>query len=84
MTIHDMDLSELATYFESESKRENIWESVTHDWMIENINLLGTSLQQYVQAFYHLRPGRQRPHRLPGPHVHGSANLYLLPGGDLG
>ena len=51
--IDDMDLSELANCFEAESKQENIWESVTHDWMIENINLLGATLQQYVQAFHH-------------------------------
>jgi hypothetical protein len=36
--IDDMDLAELANCFETESKQENIWESVTHDWMIENIN----------------------------------------------
>jgi len=52
-SIDDMDLSELATYFEAESKQENIWESVTHDWMVENIDLLGASLQQYVQTWYH-------------------------------
>lgn len=51
--IDDMDLSELANCFEAESKQENIWDNVTHDWMVENINLLGTSLQQYVQTFYH-------------------------------
>ena len=51
--IDDMDLSERAIFFEAESKQENIWESVTHDWMVENINLLGASLQQYVQTFYH-------------------------------
>ena len=51
--IDDMDLSQLATYFEQESKAENLWESVTHDWMVENIDLKGASLQQYVQTWYH-------------------------------
>ena len=51
--IDDMDLSELANYFEQESKAENIWESVTHDWMVQNIDQLGASLQQYVQTWYH-------------------------------
>ncbi len=48
-----MDQSEPATRFEQESKQDNIWDSVTHDWMAENIGLLGASLQQYVQTFYH-------------------------------
>ena len=43
----------LVNYFKQESKQENIWKSVTHDWMIENINLRGASLHQYIQTFYH-------------------------------
>jgi len=50
--IDDMTLSQLATYFEAESKSENIWESVEHDWMVDNINDLATSLQEFVQIFY--------------------------------
>ncbi|TDW96836.1 hypothetical protein [Dinghuibacter silviterrae] len=50
--IDDMDLSELATYFEAESKSVNIWESVEHDWMVANIASLATSLEQFVQTYY--------------------------------
>ena len=47
-----MDLAELANCFEAESKQENIWESVTHDWMVNNIAQLATSLEQFVQTWY--------------------------------
>jgi hypothetical protein len=51
--IDDMTLAQLATYFESESKSENIWESVEHDWMVENIGEMAASLEDFVQTFYH-------------------------------
>lgn len=50
--IDDMDLSELANYFEAECKAQNIWESVEHDWMVDNIDALATSLQEFVQTYY--------------------------------
>ena len=50
--IDDMTLAELATYFEAESKSANIWESVEHDWMVDNIATLATSLEQFVQTYY--------------------------------
>lgn len=50
--INDMTLSELATYFELESKSNNIWESIEHDWMVDNIATLATTLQQFVQTYY--------------------------------
>jgi hypothetical protein len=50
--IDDMDLSELANYFEAESKAQNIWESVEHDWMVDNIDALATSLEEFVQTYY--------------------------------
>ena len=50
--IHNMTLSQLASYFEAESKAANIWESVEHDWMVDNITALSTSLQEFVQTFY--------------------------------
>jgi hypothetical protein len=50
--IDDMDLAELATYFEAEAKSTNIWESVEHDWMVANISSLATSLEQFVQTYY--------------------------------
>jgi hypothetical protein len=50
--IDDMDLTQLANCFEAESKSLNIWENVEHDWMVNNIDQLGTALQQYVKTFY--------------------------------
>ena len=50
--IDDMDLTQLANCFEAESKSQNIWESVEHDWMVNNIDQLGAALQQYVKTFY--------------------------------
>lgn len=50
--IDDMDLTQLANCFEAESKSQNIWESVEHDWMVNNIDQLGLALQQYVKTFY--------------------------------
>lgn len=50
--IYDMTLSELASYFELESKDYNIWDNVEHDWMVNNISTLATSLQQFVQTYY--------------------------------
>jgi hypothetical protein len=50
--IDDMDLSELANYFEAESKATNIWESVEHDWMLDNISTLAMSLEEFVQTYY--------------------------------
>ena len=50
--IDDMDLAQLANCFEAESKSQNIWESVEHDWMVNNIDQLGLALQQYVKTFY--------------------------------
>jgi hypothetical protein len=47
-----MELSELADYFEQESK-ENIWETVTHDCMVQNIDELGASLEEYVATLHH-------------------------------
>jgi hypothetical protein len=29
------------------------WESVEHDWMVNNIDQLDAALQQYVKTFYH-------------------------------
>ena len=51
-SIDDMTLAQLATYFESESKSNNIWQSVEHDWMVENISQLATALQDFVRAYY--------------------------------
>ena len=50
--IDDMTLSQLASYFEADAKSANIWESVEHDWMVDNIAQLGTSLQEFVRTFY--------------------------------
>jgi hypothetical protein len=50
--IDDMTLNQLASYFEAESKSANIWESVEHDWMVDNITDMATALQQFVQTFY--------------------------------
>jgi hypothetical protein len=50
--IDDMTLAELASYFEADSKANNTWESVEHDWMVNNIAQLATSLEQFVQTFY--------------------------------
>jgi hypothetical protein len=50
--IDDMTLAELETYFEAESKSNNIWQSVEHDWMVENIEEMATSLQEFVQTYY--------------------------------
>jgi len=50
--IDDMTLSELESYFEQNAKSSNIWESVEHDWMVNNIDQMATSLQEYVQTFY--------------------------------
>jgi len=50
--IDDMTLAQLATYFEAESKSQNTWESVEHDWMVDNITDLATSLQEFVQTYY--------------------------------
>jgi hypothetical protein len=52
LPIDDMTLSELASYFEANAKASNIWESVEHDWMVNNIAQLGTSLEEYVQTYY--------------------------------
>lgn len=50
--IDDMTLSELASYFEANSKADNIWEATEHDWMVNNIAQLAASLEQFVQTFY--------------------------------
>lgn len=50
--IDDMTLAELASYFEAESRSQNVWESVEHDWMVANISDLATSLEQFVQTYY--------------------------------
>lgn len=50
--IDDMTLSELASYFEADSKAANIWESVEHDWMVNNISTMATTLEEFVQTFY--------------------------------
>jgi hypothetical protein len=50
--IDDMDLAELATYFEADSKSDNIWQSVEHDWMVSNITEMADCLEDFVQTFY--------------------------------
>jgi hypothetical protein len=50
--IDDMTLAELASYFEADAKANNIWEATEHDWMVNNIAQLATSLEQFVQTFY--------------------------------
>jgi hypothetical protein len=50
--IDDMTLNQLATYFEAEAKTDNMWETVEHDWMVDNISDMATALQEFVQTFY--------------------------------
>lgn len=50
--IDDMTLSELASYFEADSKAGNIWEATEHDWMVNNIADMATTLQEFVATFY--------------------------------
>jgi hypothetical protein len=50
--IDDMTLNQLATYFETEAKTDNMWETVEHDWMACNMSDMATALQEFVQTFY--------------------------------
>jgi len=47
-----MTLTQLETYFEAEAKAGNIWETIEHDWMVNNIADMATALQEFVQNFY--------------------------------
>jgi hypothetical protein len=51
-SIDDMDLSELMSYFESESLAANTWDNANHAWMVNHITLCAQSLQEFVQVFY--------------------------------
>ncbi len=50
--INEMDLNELMNYFEQNSKSNNIWESVNHDWMVNNLDIMSQKLQNYVSIYF--------------------------------
>ncbi len=51
-SIDDMTLSELATYYEQSAQTKALWNPIGHDWMVNNIDELATSLREFVKKFY--------------------------------
>jgi hypothetical protein len=47
-----MDLTQFTNYSEQTSKANDTCESAEHDWMVDNITDMATTLQSFVQTYY--------------------------------
>ncbi|WP_298299289.1 hypothetical protein [Hydrotalea sp.] len=50
--IDDMTLKELTSYIELHAKDKSLWNNIMHDWMVNNIDEMASSLRTYVQSYY--------------------------------
>jgi hypothetical protein len=50
--INDMTLKELSDYFYKSCYEKGVWNSVGHDWMVNNLDLMVASLKEFVNTNY--------------------------------